>query len=322
MKKLIKITLSVVAGLLLLILAFIGYLLIFLPSIDPPELKVELTPERIERGDYLANKLMGCMDCHAQRDWSKFTGPTFVNTRGGGGEKWSHSMGFPGELYAPNITKLQDWSDGEIYRAITNGVSKDGSPLFPIMPYLTYGQLEKEDIYSVIAYLRTLEPQENEVPERELDFPLNIIVNTMPTEGQHQLKLDPGNEVEYGKYLLTAAACYDCHTKQEQGQYIEEMAYAGGMEFPLETGGVVRSSNITPDLETGIGKWTKAQFIQKFKSYADSGFVAYEVPENEYNTFMPWTYYASLPEKDLGAIFTYLQTISPVQNKVEKFTAN
>ncbi|MBX2844132.1 MAG: c-type cytochrome [Flammeovirgaceae bacterium] len=322
MKKLLKITLSVIVALLLLIMAIIGYIKFFLPSIDPPELKVELTPDRIERGDYLANSLMGCMDCHAQRDWSKFTGPTFMNTRGGGGVKWSPEMGFPGELIAPNITNLKDWSDGEIYRAITCGVSKDGTPLFPIMPYLTYGQLEKEDIYSVIAYLRTLEPQENEVPERALDFPLNIIVHTMPTEGGHQLKLNPDNEVEYGKYLLTAAACYDCHTQQDQGQYLEEMAYAGGMEFPLETGGVVRSANITPDPETGLGKWTKEQFIEKFKSYADSGFVAYEVKENEYNTFMPWTYYANLQENELGAIFTYLQTLSPVKNKVEKFTAN
>jgi hypothetical protein len=265
---------------------------------------------------------MGCLDCHAQRDFSKFTGPTLPETKGAGGEKWTRAAGFPGNLIAPNITPyaLKDWTDGEIFRAITAGVRKDGTPLFPIMPYHQYGQLDKEDIYAVIAYIKTLEPIASTTPERELDIPLNIIVHTIPQEGTHALKPDKSNSVAYGKYLITAAACYDCHTIQESGQYVEEMAFAGGFEFPMETGGIVRSANITPDPETGIGNWTKERFITAFKQYQDSTFVPHTVAPNTYNSMMPWTYYSGLEEEDLSAMYDYLKSLKPIKNQVVKFT--
>ena len=76
---------------------------------------------------------------------------------------------------SPNITpfRLKDWTDAEIYRAITSGVSKDGHPLFPIMPYPAYGTLDSEDIYSVIAYIRSI-PSIDYAPSRSNpSFPMN-----------------------------------------------------------------------------------------------------------------------------------------------------
>ena len=291
MNKLFKVVGLLLALLVVMAVIIVAYVSLALPDVDTPELTIEATPERLIRGGYLANNVMGCLDCHAQRDWSKFTGPTIAFSKGGGGEKWLRAYGFPGNLIAPNITPhaLKDWTDGEIYRAITAGVGKDGTPLFPIMPYQMYGQLHKEDIYAVIAYVKTLEPIATTTPERELDFPLNVLVHTMPEEGTHALKPDKDNTIAYGKYLVTAAACYDCHTKQEKGQFIEELAFAGGFEFPLETGGTVRSANITPDGETGIGHWTKKQFITTFKKYQDTSFVPQAVATNSFNSTMPWT---------------------------------
>lgn len=322
MKKVLKITGIILSVFVLFIIGVIAYITLALPNIDAPELTIEPTPERLARGEYLANNVMGCLDCHAQRDWHKFTAPTLPETKGGGGEKWLREFGFPGNLVAPNITPyaLKDWTDGELFRAITAGVRKDGSPLFPIMPYHQYGQLEKEDIYAVIAYIKTLQPIEATTPERELDFPLNIIVHTMPEEGTHALKPDKSNTVAYGQYLVTAAACFDCHTIQENGQYVAAMAFAGGFDFPMETGGIVRSSNITPDPETGIGKWTKERFISAFKQYQDSTFVPHAVAPNTYNSMMPWTYYSGLEEEDLSAMYDYLKSLKPIKNQVVKFT--
>ncbi len=322
MKKVLKIAGIVLSVFVLLIAGAIAYATMGLPNVEAPELTIEPTPERLVRGEYLANNVMGCLDCHAQRDWSKFTGPTITTSKGAGGEKWLRETGFPGNLIAPNITPhaLKDWTDGEIYRAITAGVSKDGRPLFPIMPYQSYGQLDKEDIYAVIAYIKTLKPIESTTPGRELDFPLNIIVHTMPQAGTHTLKPDKSNTIAYGKYLITAAACYDCHTIQENGQYVDEMAFAGGFEFVLETGGVVRSSNITPDPTTGIGKWTQEEFISAFKKYQDSTYIPGHVAPNSFNSYMPWTYYAGLEEENLGAIYDYLMSLKPIENKVMKFT--
>ena len=152
MKKLFKIL-----GVLLLILVVAGvgavtYITQALPSVDTPaELKVEVTPERIERGRYLANSVCVCMDCHSQRDWNAFAAPLKPGTFGAGGEKFDRTMQFPGEFYSKNLTPfaLGSWTDGEIYRAITSGVNKDGHPFFPVMPYLNYNKLATEDVHSI-----------------------------------------------------------------------------------------------------------------------------------------------------------------------------
>jgi hypothetical protein len=142
----------------------------------------------------------------------------------------------------------------------------------------------------------------------------------MPVEGTHHLKPDPQNSVVHGEYLITACVCFDCHTPMKGGQYVEGMDFAGGMEFVMETGGVVRSANITPDSETGIGSWTREMFVRRFKAYDDSLFIAYEVPPGEFNTEMPWDYYSKLSEDELGAMYDYLQSIPPVKNQVIKFS--
>jgi hypothetical protein len=323
MRKVFKIVLFLLFAIILIIGGVIIYVSVMLPNVPVDEtLKVEITPERVERGSYLANNVMGCMDCHAKRDKSLYTMPVFEESRGLGGTLWSEAQGFPGEMYSVNITPyhLQEWSDGELFRAIAAGVSKDGSALFPIMPYLQYGKLPKEDIYDVIAYLRTLEPVRIEHPPRKLGFPLSLIVNLMPKEGTHHLtsNTDP---VKLGEYIITQAVCFDCHTPMDGGQFVEGMDYAGGLEFQLETGGVVRAANITPDKETGIGNWTKEAFVAKFISFKDEYFNPHKIESGQLNTEMPWTYYANMKEEEIGAIYEYLMSLEPISNKVEKFTA-
>jgi hypothetical protein len=97
------------------------------------------------------------------------------------------------------------------------------------------------------------------------------------------------------------------------------MTYAGGFEFPL-AGGIVRSANITPDKETGIGDWSEAAFINRFKMYADSSYIPAKVSPTDFNTIMPWMMYATMTHEDLAAIYAYLETTTPVKNEVEKFT--
>lgn len=303
-----------------IILAIISYLKFALPNVGPaPDLKVEITPERLERGEYLANTVMACIDCHSHRDMTKFSGPITGIPYAGGGEEFTEELGAPGDFYAPNLTPyhLGDWTDGEIYRALTAGVSKDGRALFPVMPYHLYGQASQEDIYSVIAYLRTLPSHESSVPEPKPKFPFSLILNTIPQKIEHGEIPDKSNIVQYGKYMATIAACIDCHTPMEKGKFIYEEAYSGGMEFKLPTG-VVRSANITPD-ETGIGLWDEEIFVSRFTAYHDSLFTPFNV-EQGFNTIMPWTMYAEMDTFDLKAIFAYLQTLQPIKKEVVLFT--
>lgn len=320
MKKTTKVLLGIVIFIVAGVLSTWMYLAWYLPVAQPaPDIVIEATPARIARGHYIAHHVAVCMDCHSTRDWSKFAGP-LSGGLGAGGERFGREMGFPGTLYAPNITpyKLAGWTDGELFRAITTGVNKAGKALFPLMPYHHYGLTDREDIYSIIAYIRTLKSLDKEVPARALDFPVNLLVNTMPVEAAFSPKPDTANRVLYGKYLVNMAACMDCHSQVDKGALIAGTEFGGGRDFQ-QPAGVIRSSNITPDKKTGIGSWSEQGFVQRFKQYADSGYKSPVMTPQLINTPMPWQMYAGMSEADLQAIYQYLRTVVPIQNAVQRY---
>ena len=323
MKKVVRIIGWIVGALVVAIALGFGYLYLRYPDVGPVrELNVTSTPERIARGEYLANHVSVCIDCHSTRDWSRFSGPIVPGTEGKGGEVFDQKLGFPGVIYAHNITPggLGSQSDGVLYRAITTGVDKNGKAMFPIMPYPHFNMMSEEDILSIIAYIRTLKPIENNPPPTVLDPPMNFIVRTIPMKRTPQRDPDTSNTYEYGKYLVNAAGCSECHTQQVKGKPLPGMDFAGGFAFPFPSGAVVRSANITPDEETGIGAWSESDFVSRFKFYDNAEARNLKPEEVGYNSFMPWTMYAGMTERDLSAIYKYLRTVTPVKNKVEKYT--
>lgn len=321
MKKTLKYLGYFIVVFVLGVSALLLYVRMALPNVPVEDLTIEYTQERIQRGQYLANSVTVCMDCHSTRDWSKFSAPPTPGTTGAGGDRFDQTMGFPGVFYAKNITPLgiSRYTDGELYRVITSGVNKEGKAMFPVMPYPYYGKMDKEDIYSIIAYLRTLAPISNDVPDSQPDFPMNFILNTIPQPANPQPRPDKTDQLAYGAYLVNATACMECHTNVDKGQIIPELAYSGGREFGFPNGSVLRSANITPH-ETGIGSWTEEMFIARFKLYADSSYVVPTIPMGEYNTIMPWTMYGQMTNEDLSAIYAYLRTVKPLENSVVKFS--
>jgi hypothetical protein len=129
---------------------------------------------------------------------------------------------------------------------------------------------------------------------------------------------DRSNPVEYGKYLVTIANCGDCHTQVVEGTPVAGMEFAGGQTTKTPLGTII-SANITPHKETGIGSWTKEQFIQRFKSMDPAKNIPVAVKPGEFNTLMPWTLFSGITEEDLGSIYDYLMTLKPVYNPVTKF---
>jgi mono/diheme cytochrome c family protein len=322
MKKTFKILGYLCLGLIAVATASGVYVKTMLPNVgDAPQLTVDPTPVRIARGEYLANHVTVCMDCHSTRATDRYSGPLVPGNFGGGGERFGPEMGFPGVFYSRNITPfgIGDWTDGELFRAITTGVTKEGEALFPVMPYHNYGQMDPEDIYSIIAYVRTLKPVENTLPAREPDFPVSVILNTMPTKANPGKRPSDDDILARGKYITSAAACVECHSKVDKGSKIAGTEYGGGMEFSMPAG-VVRSPNITGDKATGIGNWSEQEFIKRFKMYVDSSYVPHPVGPKDMNTPMPWTMYGHMEEQDLKAIFAYLQSLEPISHKVERFT--
>ncbi|SDM81673.1 Cytochrome c [Daejeonella rubra] len=322
-KKIIKGIKYFVLLVVVAITGLLSYISFALPDVgDPEAISIEISPERVERGKYLANSVNACLDCHSTRDWSKFAGPLVEGTLGKGGQEFNQDFGLPGTFYSKNITPfaLKDWTNGEILRAISSGVSKDGSPIFPLMPHPNYGKADREDLYSIIAYIRTLQPIDNIVPKSKPDFPMNFIIHTIPQKAQFSKIPDQNDQVAYGAYLFNSADCGTCHSKHEKGVPVPGMELAGGYEFKMPRGGIVRSANISPDKETGIGNWSEEFFVNRFKTYADSAYKPIEVKPGEFNTVMPWMMFATMTQEDLKAIYAYLRTVKPIKNTVVKFS--
>jgi hypothetical protein len=143
--------------------------------------------------------------------------------------------------------------------------------------------------------------------------------------------------LERGRYLVTTSACHDCHTPWHLGKSGPEpdmsrmlSGHPSGTKLaplppvtpgwpmsasPTNTGwcgpwGVSFSANLTPDKETGLGAWTVDEFIATIRSGRHQGRGRPLLPP------MPAPVYANMTDADLTAIFTYLQSIPPVANKV------
>jgi mono/diheme cytochrome c family protein len=127
----------------------------------------EMMRDPVKRGSYLVT-IGHCMECHSPRergvsDYSKAG-------LGKGGRKFSSAdvQGFPSSwpgATAANITSHPDkglgkWSDAEIKRAITQGVSRDGRKLQPPMDFASYSGMTDSDLDAIVAYLRTVPPLE------------------------------------------------------------------------------------------------------------------------------------------------------------------
>lgn len=322
MKKILRVVYILLGLIILFILGFGVYFNMKYPvKLLAEDVKVQATPQRMERGKYLTEHVTNCMDCHSKRDYSKLSGPVVPGTEGMGGEIFSEEMGFPGNIVAPNITPagIGNYTDGELIRAFTEGIAKDGRALFPLMPYMNYRKMDKEDIYSIVTYIRSLKPIENKTAETKLNFPLNFIVKTMPEKNDPQPVPDISDKVSYGNYLVYSASCGDCHTPRVKGESVPGKEFAGGFSINATPTNIITTANITPDPETGIGKWTKEDFLNKFRAFRDPASYNAQVKEDQFQTFMPWSMFAGMTDEDLGAIYDYLRTVKPVNNKIEKF---
>jgi mono/diheme cytochrome c family protein len=286
-----------------------------------PEISVAMTPENIERGRYLAVNVLQCVDCHSERDWTLYGGPPIPPIGAGRSCMTRETIAagvnagqehFPGKLCIRNITPdvetgLGGWTNGEIIRSVREGVDYQGEGLFPIMPYFIYRNVADDDMEAVVAYLRSMEPVVSVRPERQIDFPLNLMVKTWPEPFDSPAEApDPADSVAYGEYLATVARCKFCHTPKDPQSMegIPEREFSGGMPFFLN-GRTMYTMNLTPH-ESGLGNWSKEQFIQLFKSRSEP----VSVPATA-NTLMNWNAFAGMTEADLGALYDFFMTLPP-----------
>jgi len=122
----------------------------------PPEQQAGLYRERVA----------DCMACHTQPGGTPFAG--------------GREIGTPyGSLSSPNITPDKDtgiggWSDDDFYRAVHDGIGRNGEYLYPVMPYTSYTKMTRADILAIKNYLFSLKPVFAPRAPSDMDFPFNI----------------------------------------------------------------------------------------------------------------------------------------------------
>ena len=325
MKTFLKIAGGVVLVVFALILGGISYLSLRKPAQRAASTeKFEATPERLARGKYLVNNVSDCLGCHSDH-MDGFGFPVKPGTEGQGGFVFDKKLGFPGVVAAQNITPdpetgLGKWTDGEILRAIREGVDRNGDALFPMMPYAHLRNLSDEDAKSIVVYLRTLKPVRNQVAAKHIDFPVNLFIKFVPKPVDGPVAAaDPHDSVKYGKYLTTIGGCYECHTPHDdKNQLVADRPFSGGWEMRGPWGRVI-TANLTPHPGTYIGRATKEEFIGRFRAFAAIDPAHAPAAQKGRNTVMPWLAFSQMSDHDLGAIYDYLKTVKPIENRVNSF---
>lgn len=254
----------------------------------------------VARGEYLVRGPAACGNCHSPMGPD---GPV-------------EGMELAGRLVedidaftavAPNLTPashISEWSDEELARAIREGLRPDGSLIGPPMPFTFYRGLGDDDLAAIVAFLRTLDPVENDPGTSTYNIPLP------PAYGPPVDSVtapDRGVSVEYGEYLAGPVAhCMECHTPMgPQGPMLDQLG-AGGFEFHGPWG-VSVAPNLTSHPEDGLAGYTDAEL----KTMITQGVFPDGSPMLPP---MPYGYLARMTAEDLDAIVLYLRNLPPLSD--------
>lgn len=237
----------------------------------------------IERGKHLVTSVSACIGCH---------GPDL------GGTQMIDAPAFA-VVAASNLTSgrggvASKYTDATWERAIRHGVNADGRSI-AIMPASHYNRLTDEDVRAIIAYVKSAPP----VDRTHKPFSAGPISRAItlsgapffhaaiiPHEAPHRSAPPAGVTPEFGEYLVTIAACRECHGPN----------LSGG---PLPDGSGKLAPNLTP---TGLKAYTEAAFITALRE----GRRPTGVP---IDSTMPWIEYRGMTDDELKAVWAYLRTV-------------
>lgn len=269
-----------------------------LPATGPRQ---QLTAETItiNRGEYLA-RAGDCVACHTAPNGQQFAG--------------GRAMPTPfGNLYVPNITPDDEtgiglWTAEEFYRMLHTGISRDGTLLYPAMPFASYTKVTRADSDAMYAYLMSLPPVKLKNREHELRFPFNnrdLLIGWRTLyfkQGEYQA--DPKQSVEWnrGAYLVQGLGhCAMCHTAIN--------ALGGSSQSKEFEGGMIPNQNwyapsLTSNREAGLGEWKIEDIVDLLQTgVSHRGTVYGPMAEVVYNSLQ------YLTDSDVRAMAVYLKAL-------------
>lgn len=269
------------------------------------------TPQEIARGKYVFGAAGGC-GCHTEPKKQ-------VNA---GGRRYDGPFG---TVYASNITPhpqtgIGNWTDEQVITAIRAGRRPNGERILPVHPYTVFNGMAEEDLKALVAYLRTIPPVNRANTPKRITVPVFESVFLPAWLAAFAARETPPPKaptagVARGEYLVKAVAhCGECHTPRTMTMAPDTSRFLAGT--PKGPEGELMP-NITPDPDTGIGKWSEQEIIDYLgtgnKPDGDvAGGLMGEV------IFGTTAGYRDMTPADLAAIAKYLKSIPPVKNRVSK----
>lgn len=283
---------------------------------DIQQIKTTDIPEGMSRGKYIAT-MSDCTACHTTDESQPFAGGL--------------AMPLPiGTLYSTNITPdkqtgIGNYSLADFKRVLRQGIRKDGSNLYPAMPYTEYTKLSDDDISALYDYfMHEVKPIKQENHESDIPailamrWPLSIWNWMFHTQGAYQENPDKSAEWNRGAYLVQGAThCGTCHTPRGIAmQPIAGDEQTKGFLSGADLGGW-HAFNITSDDKHGLGSWSNQEIVQYLKtgSVAGKAQAAGTMGEAVEHSFQ------YMSDDDLNAIATYLRSVPAVsQEGPSRFT--
>jgi mono/diheme cytochrome c family protein len=252
----------------------------------------------IARGEYLA-RAADCMVCHTAKDGAAYAG--------------GRAFVLPfGTIYSTNITPdpetgIGNYNDQNFLNAVHKGQGRDGTRLYPAMPYASYTLMSDADALAIKAYLFSLKPVRAPAESNTLAFPFNqrylmaFWSAFFNPDKRFEPNTDRSPEWNRGAYLVEAMChCGECHTPRNLGMALDQRKkFAGAVQAGW------RAYNITPDPSAGVGAWSDADLMHYMAlGHAEgrgtaSGPMGEAVDES----------LSHLTSSDVAAIVAYLRTV-------------
>ena len=239
----------------------------------------------VERGKHLVTLL--CTGCHGEN----LAGTDFFNNPG------------LGIIHAKNLTRGKggigtSYTDVDFTRTLRHGVRPDGTSVF-VMPSKDFYYLSDQDLGSIIAYLKTVPPVEQEWGPKQFTVMGNVLIGAgafdnfmmagqIDQNGPRPTAPAVGATKEYGDYLARLNGCRHCHGQQLSG---------GKVDDPTIN---LLGPNLTPGGE--LAAWSDADFIKTIRTGVTPA-------AHQLNEVMPWKAFAKMSDDELKAIFLYLQSL-------------
>lgn len=271
---------------IVLVFVLIGFSKLNAPQSNPvSNLKAATTPEQTAK---VSRWIILCSGCHSTAGKPPLDG---------GKDNFGADPSGPpmGTIYPPNLTPagpLKDWSDGEVVRAIREGVHKNGRPLI-IMPSPAFHNMSDADVQAIVAYLRAQPPVQHDLPDNNVSVFAAFFVGALgapiqtnqPPITQPIVAPPAGVNAQYGKYMVSIMGCTDCHGADLAG---------GEAGFGPPPG---------PNLTAILPKWTEADFLKLMNTGVDQSgkTVTDDMPWKEYKT--------ALTEDEFKAMFMHLKSL-------------